>query len=505
MPLKSLIFCLLSGLLFTLITPSFGFWPLTFIVLVPLLFITETRSASFLQLFFVSFIFSYAAASSCFYWIANMSWLALIANSTIYAIGYGLFLPGVALGDRAGLSRITLSLWTVCLWTSLEVLLSDLYLPIPSMAIGYFAWSLKSIIKIADITGVFGVSLWIAAINVLIYSLIKCGIRKTAPLFIIVIIVTCGLYTYGKSGFSSGDKAGEQKVSVDVVYSSVKSEEKKSKESIRGIFNELKENTRQSIERSTDLVVWPETSVPLFLRSIKEKEFLLELLAIAKRNKTPLLIGAISFKNQDNIFKKYNSAFLIPNKGFINQEYHKNFLVPFVEANPLDNILPSQLLQWLPESKFNAGKSPGLMRLSNKSTFGVIICYEAFFPNLVRRAANKKSGFIVNITNDHHAFGNIKRAYSLPIPALVFRAVENHKYLVRAANWGYSMIISPYGEIIKSSPLGSSGYLETKITPNYDETFFSRHGFLFAKILLGATFIWFIFLFRKVNKLQKPA
>jgi len=381
------------------------------------------------------------------------------------------------LGLKAGLSRTGLSFWTVFLWLSLEVVLSDIFLPIPSLALGYAVWPLNSIIQISDITGVFGVSFWIITVNVMIFSLIKDGFKKTIPFFGAVILITCIIVGYGFVKLPVESNSYSPSFSINTIYTSILSEDKNKKDSREKIFELLKQKTIQSIDATEyppDLVVWPETSVPVFLRSVREKEFIKGLLDLTQHNQVPVLVGALSFQRSENkSIKKYNSAFLVPEQGFISQEYRKNILVPFTETNPFKEILPKRF-QGLCESKFDAGNEPGLMNLFNKIRFGVVICYEVFFPNFVRKSANKESGFLVNITNDHHAFDNIKAAYKIPLPHLVFRAVENRKFLVRSANWGYSMVISPKGQILMSSSIGSTGYLSAMIIPNYDETFFQN-------------------------------
>ena len=426
--------------------------------------------------------------------------------AAFYALIYGLFAPGITLALKIGLGRTALSLWTVFLWVSLEVVLSDIFLPIPSIAVGYLVWPLNSMIQVADFTGVFGVSFWVIIVNVLIFSLLKDGLKKSAPFLGLTILVTSFIAGYGFVKLPVKSDSSRAFFSINTVYTAILSKDKKDKDSRKKIFEILKQKTIQSINVSghhPDLVIWPETSVPVFLRSVREKEFIKGLLDLTQTNNVPVLIGALSFQRSENrSIKKYNSAFLVPEEGFISQEYRKNILVPFDETNPLEKILP-ETLQGFGESEFDAGKEPGLINLFNKIRFGVVICYEVIFPNFVRKCANKESGFIVNISNDRYAFADIEAAYKLPLPHLVFRAVENHKFLVRSANWGYSMVISPQGQIMASSSIGSTGYLSAIIIPNHGETFFSRHGFLFAKVFLFITLIWAVWLFKSVWSSKK--
>ena len=70
----------------------------------------------------------------------NKSFVAVLPTAALFACLYGLFAMGTLLGLEAGLKGSLLSLWTACLWVSLEVLGSDLFLPLPSLAIGYLVW-----------------------------------------------------------------------------------------------------------------------------------------------------------------------------------------------------------------------------------------------------------------------------------------------------------------------------------------------------------------------------
>ncbi len=510
MPFNSIAYCLLSGILLALSTPLSGIWQLSFVAFIPFLFAIENQfqlgNTSLYRAYFLGFVFSYLYALSNLYWIMNMSWLAMFAATTLYAIIYGLFAPGIILGLRAGLHGLIFSLWTIFLWLSLEIFMSDVFFRFPSLAIGYLAWPCHNLIQIADVTGVFGVSFFIITVNILIFRLIKDGFKKNISFLVITIVIACFPAGYGFPKLSSTSNTSSPAISTNIIYTSFLGTDKKNKTDRKKIFETLKQKTTKSIhvsEYHPELIIWPETSVPVFLRSVREKEFIKELMDTARSNNVPILIGALSFKRaKNNSIQKYNAAFLIPKTSFISQEYHKNILAPFVETNPFEKVLPKQI-QWFGKSKFDAGKKPGLIYLYGDFRFGVIICYEEVFPNFVRKCANKGSGFLVNITNDRHAFGDIKAAYKIPIPHLVFRAVENHKFLIRSANWGYSMVISPHGEIMKSSPIGSTGYLSAKIVPNHDETFFSKYGFLLAKILFSITVIWAILLNKKAWKSNK--
>src|SRR4030066_2209986 len=90
--------------------------------------------------------------------------------------------------------------------------------------------------------------------------------------------------------------------------------------------------------------------------------------------------------------------------------------------------------------------------------FGVVICYEIIFPELVREFVKKDANFKGTITNDAW-FGKSSAPYQ-HFSMAVFRAVENRVPIVRAANTGISGSIDSYGRIKKTTDI----FVETYIT-----------------------------------------
>jgi apolipoprotein N-acyltransferase len=68
-----------------------------------------------------------------------------------------------------------------------------------------------------------------------------------------------------------------------------------------------------------------------------------------------------------------------------------------------------------------------------------------------------------------------------------FRAVENGRYLVRAANTGITAVIDPWGRILARTSLFDRTVLVREVPFLRGETFYARHGDVFAWAALGAT------------------
>src|SRR5207237_6026036 len=111
---------------------------------------------------------------------------------------------------------------------------------------------------------------------------------------------------------------------------------------------------------------------------------------------------------------------------------------------------------------FQAGTVPTVLSLPPAASqpagdagtkFGVVICFEVIFPNLVREFVRDGAEFMVTITNDAW-FGNSIAPYQ-HFGMVVLRAVENHVAFARAANTGISGFIDPYWRILAASPIFS--------------------------------------------------
>jgi apolipoprotein N-acyltransferase len=209
---------------------------------------------------------------------------------------------------------------------------------------------------------------------------------------------------------------------------------------------------------------------------------------MASRASAPLLFGspAVRFDAERKPFL-LNSAYLLSPQGQLLGRYDKQHLVPFGEYIPLKSSLLfflDKLVEGIGD--FQAGPGPIVLSfqpsadssISRSIKFGVVICYEVIFPDLVRRMALGGAEFLVTITNDAW-FGDSSAPFQ-HFAMVVFRSVENHLAFARAANTGISGFIDPFGRIIEASPLFTEAALQATIPVRQTRTFYSRHGDVFA-------------------------
>jgi apolipoprotein N-acyltransferase len=131
---------------------------------------------------------------------------------------------------------------------------------------------------------------------------------------------------------------------------------------------------------------------------------------------------------------------------------------------------------------------------------GGIICFDSIYDRIVRDSVRDGAQLIALSTNDSW-YRDSAAVYQHNKHA-VLRAVENGRYLLRAANTGISSIISPTGEVIGSVDALKEGYICEDIVFRNSATPYARVGnviVFFSAILMGV-FIAFKYTFVQHDK-----
>jgi len=227
--------------------------------------------------------------------------------------------------------------------------------------------------------------------------------------------------------------------------------------------------TEDAVNAGSHLTIWPETTIH---RRVMEIPFWKDkIIEFAKSGKT-FMVAASSY--QDEKKNKFNSIFVISPEGKIVGRYDKTRLVPIIEAH------------------FKPGKDIKIIK-TPIANLGIEICFESIYPSISRNLAGKGANLLIISTNDT-SLKKTKLAYCHMANA-VFRAVENRRFCIRAAQSGISMIIDSDGQILKQSELFKPIILNGKVKLRYTMTFYTRFGdifcylcILFSIILLSIAF-----------------
>jgi apolipoprotein N-acyltransferase len=215
-----------------------------------------------------------------------------------------------------------------------------------------------------------------------------------------------------------------------------------------------------------DLVVWPET---VYSRGIAGP-FPVAGDLIRRGFETPLLFGAASLRSEGGQRRVYNSALLIQTDGTIREAYDKNLLVPIAERLPL-----GALSRLFPHAQhFGAAADTPPLRFGPLH-ISTPICYEAAVPGFVRRMAREaKPHLFVMLANDAW-FGDSHEPW-IHLTVARMRAIEHHRYVVRATNSGVSAFVDPAGRLLARSELLARQNLRGTVRPLEGETLYARLG-----------------------------
>jgi apolipoprotein N-acyltransferase len=386
---------------------------------------------------------------------------------------------------------------------SLELIRTYVLSGLPWGLLGYSQYRQIEMIQIADHMGVYGVSFLIVLVNVALAELLSWlrpllrGFRPARlpwELVAVAVLLVTLSWEYGRWTLSGAPFSDipRSSISVGVVQPNVDQAVKWDtayREETLVRFDRL---TGQ-LGRATDLVIWPEAATPFVFE--REPVYQQQLIALANRAQAPILFGSPALRfYPDRQPYLLNSAYLLSPDGQLLGRYDKHHLVPFGEYIPFKSSLLfflDKLVEGIGD--FEAGPGPTILTLTPKpraaaagmagSTpgpvqFGVAICYEVIFPNLVRQFAANGAEFLVTVTND--AWFGRSSAPSQHFAMVVFRSVENHLAFARAANTGISGFIDPFGRIVEATPIFTEQAVQSTMQVWRPHTFYSRYGDVFA-------------------------
>jgi len=223
-----------------------------------------------------------------------------------------------------------------------------------------------------------------------------------------------------------------------------------------------------------DLIVWPETSVPVALNRLEDTRKVMAQAA----NGVPVVFGIQRYEDR----QVFNTAAVLQSDGALGPLYDKHHLVPFGEYVPFGDLLARFGIHGLAATQgngFSAGPAPQLLDLGGLGKALPLICYEAVFPNDVN-AAPDRPAFLMQLTNDAW-FGQVSGPYQHLAQARL-RAIEQGLPLIRAANTGVSAVIDAKGRVLAELPLGVAGHLDHPLPSPSEPTLYTRTGDYFAAL-----------------------
>jgi apolipoprotein N-acyltransferase len=485
---------LVSGALLVLCFPVFDFSLLAFVALVPFLISLWRLPGG--EAFRAGVVLGLVYFFGTQYWIYHsvshyggvplvLSFFVVLLLSLILSMYTGLF--AVFFSRTVKRSALPALLVAPLFWVVLEYARTYVLTGFPWSSIGYSQYRFLPFIQIADITGIYGVSFLVVAVNgVLADIYITYRRQQETPLVSLYPLVIGGVLLLAGVGGSVlyGNHRLEQEIPgepmlVGVVQGNIRQDLKWAPAYQEEVIKKYHALSRDSAGEEPDLLVWPESSLPFYYE--RDRALTRDFREFQRNLGISLLFGAITVKEGEDGLSLGNSAILLDAEGRQTYAYDKIHLVPFGEYVPYQKVLffidklVTGIGDYRPGSEYRRGST-------DVGEFGIHICYEIIFPGLVRKFYQDGGDFMVTITNDAW-FGRTAGPYQHWSMA-VFRAVENRKPVIRAANTGISGFIDSRGRVLSKTLLFERTAVTQRLKTDPTRSLYSRYGDLFVYVLL---------------------
>jgi apolipoprotein N-acyltransferase len=532
----------LSGLLL------FAAWPvspltfLIFVAFVPLLWLEQrsTRAARFFGLVYLSMLIWNGATT---WWVCNSTLpggiAAIMANSLLMSIPWlGFYKIKKRMGPVYGYSALIL------FWLSFEYIHLNWELSWPWLTLGNVFATHPGWVQWYEFTGTSGGSLWVLAVNVLIFLFLNRPAGKGRPgprypviylilfggLLILLPVVSRLLTPAGPSVAAAPTPAttsaprlnsadpGTEATDIVIVQPNIDPYEKFAPGNQEAELRKLIGLSETKIDSNTALVIWPETAIagPIDESDMKDDAVMAMVWAFLHRHPNIDLLSGVegyrnfnaenktpySFKlpNRDEYQDSYNSAVLLDSNSA--QIYHKSKLVPGVET------LPSFMKFMAPLFEKFGGTTGGyaqqkertvLLTTNNSYRIAPSVCYESIYGEFMSAYVRNGADLLAVITND--GWWGKTSGYRQHESYARLRAIETRRWVVRSANTGISCFIDPSGQVIDPQPWDKAVAIRMMVPRSTIMTFYVRHGDILSRLAIGLTGIlilwWILFTFLK--------
>lgn len=381
--------------------------------------------------------------------------------------------------NRAGIAALWL---TPAAWVSTEFARGYLFGGFPWVPLGNSQVEVLPVAQLASVLGVYGVSGLVAFINAAIAVALLAAGRQRILAIATAAIVLVAVGGWGSRRIAGGSLTREgTPLRVGLVQGNIAQADKWNPREARRIFTTHVAMTRDVVRRGAEYVLWPESSTPFMFEEDDAGEAAVR--ALAREVGVPILLGSDQIV-RDGIPRMYNAAFLVTPEGETAAVYRKIHLVPFGEYIPMKNWLTfvSPLVDSLAE--FAPGDSMVMIPVGSHLT-STAICYEVVYPSLVRQAVEGGSQLLTTITNDGW-YGQSSAPYQ-HFALASMRAIEQGRYLARAANTGISGVVDPYGRVVQRSAIFEQVGLVEDVRLLTGRTIYSLIGDAVAYVAMALT------------------
>lgn len=496
-----LLLSLLSGVGLVLLFAPFNLYSVVWVSLIPLFFAIDggTLKKTAVRGYFCGVVFFLGLV----YWLVYVTFFGTVLLILYLAVYFCLFCCSINwLKKSLGLNFIFTApvLWCFC-----EYLQNSVMTGFPWENLGYAFLSDPYMSQIAEYSGVSGLSFLLVLGNAVVYHFIRTTLRKRKGrsvlyagvcLVLFFMIIFC-LRTYGRNLKERVKVDNSNNLKVALLQANIPQYQKWDDSFKEKIIEKYKSLTRSVAQEKPDLIIWPESSLPGFFQYDEKSTY--AVFSLMKELKIPILFGGNRLEVNGSEYAYYNSAYLVKPEEVKVQTYDKVHLVPYGEYIPNRDGLKkifSSLESIVPFEDFRFGSGVKIFDIKDFK-FGVSICFEDIFPDLIRLIPKSGADFILNITND--AWYMKTGAPYQHFDMAVLRAIENRTTYVRCSNTGITGYVLPdgtreYFHGKNGSPVFEEGYMIAEVPKKHSDsnTFYTEYGDVVYKVSFNISILLFL-------------
>lgn len=495
---------LLTAWLLFLSFPKRSYAVLAWLALAPFIW-GVTKIRGFWSSFFYSWITGFLFHAGVLYWVyytcvhggglsASMAQAAWLGLSALLSIQFAFWGGCCFYLKRTGPFFPALA---ACGFVTLEWLHQTIAfygLGFPWLMFGYTQWNWPEMLQIASLTGVYGISFALAFVGTSIgWAFSISRVKPAVGHMLLAAGVFMSIFWWGHVQLAQDQAGASSKSSLlslqaVLVQPNIDQYKKWDEAFEEEIFNTLTVLGDEVASAPARLAIWPESTLP---GSLEEARYAHLFEDIASKSGAYQLLGS----NINTALGQYVGAYLMPPSSQDWQEYRKIKLVPFGEYIPFEKQLRSLFsdIEVLGElGGFQPGSREQKLLDLGGVPLGISVCYESIFPQLWQVQNKQGAKLFVNITNDAWFFDTDAPYQHLAINVL--RAVETGRPVLRAANTGFSAVISPFGKIEQQTKLFTRTLVRQSIPLSLGDqvNIYTQWGDWFAWVCAALFFTLFI-------------
>ena len=494
----------LTGLLLILATPPVPLGFLAWIALVPLMISLE-QVRNWRESVLMGIITGVIFYTGTIHWVGQNTGASLSAKigSLLLAIPILSAWLGVVTLLYFALLRVfgrRGHVFAPILWSAHEMVWHYGELAAPWPLIALTQGSYLPILQLASVGGTTLITAWVVAIN----GLVAAGReRRSTGLIVILMIAITWAGGAARERLVRLESPDNSPATISLIQGNIEAAKKweLGPEYSLDVYVPI---TYDLARQKPDLIVWPETAAPVLVK--RDRFWRSYFRALSDSIQVPLVTGARHYDVIERRREPFNACFLIRPRKQVEPGkrrfdiYSKVHLVPFGERVPFQRWFPSLGKLNLGQAEFRPGPGMVVWEISTaEGSFRAapLICYEAIFPDLGRKAVEMGADVLLNLTNDGWYNGTSEISQHLLLSRI--RAIETGRMLVRATNTGVSAIIGPSGFIFQKLPENTRGALTSEMIPPVRTTYINGGWIIQPGVLIAAAILYLYVLFRLIR------